>query len=275
MANNEVVVMDSKLRTKIFWRYTFLGSCCFSQVKMMTVGFCVAMLPWLHKLYPDNKEKMTEAMVRHQPFFNCTPETAYFILGLALSMEGEYAADPENFDPASISALKAALMGPLSGVGDAIMWVTVRTIAASIAITLAQNGSMIAPFAFVIIYHIFSAPVRWFGLKLGYELGNQFLESAYESGYVDMLTMAATTIGLIMVGSMCANFVSLQTAIILSGEGETAQTLQAAIDSIFPKLLPLVVSLLTLFAIRKGINVSWLIVIMVVIGIAGKGIGIF
>ena len=267
--------MDSKLRAKIFWDYTIFGSACFSQVKMMTAGFCVAMLPWLHKLYPDDKDKLAEAMVRHQPFFNCTPETAYFILGLCLSMEGEYAADPENFDPASISALKAALMGPLSGVGDAIMWVTVRTIAASIAITLAQNGSMIAPFAFPIIYHAVSAPVRWFGLKLGYELGNKFLETAYESGYVDMLTMAATTIGLIMVGAMCANFVSLQTAIILSGEGESAQTLQAAIDSIFPKLLPLIVSLLTLLGIRKGINVTWLIVIMVVVGIAGKGIGIF
>ena len=98
---------------------------------------------------------------------------------------------------------------------------------------------------------------------------------AYESGYVDMLTMGATTIGLIMVGAMCANFVSLNTAIILSGSGETAQTLQSALDSIFPKLLPLIVSLLTLVGIRKGINVAWLIVIMVIVGIAGVGIGIF
>ena len=68
---------------------------------------------------------------------------------------------------------------------------------------------------------------------------------------------------------------SLNTAIILSGSGETAQTLQSALDSIFPKLLPLIVSLLTLVGIRKGINVAWLIVIMVVVGIAGVGIGIF
>ena len=113
------------------------------------------------------------------------------------------------------------------------------------------------------------------GANEGEGLGNQFLETAYESGYVDMLTMGATTIGLIMVGAMCANFVSLDTAIILSGSGETAQTLQSALDSIFPKLLPLIVSLLTLVGIRKGINVAWLIVIMVVVGIAGVGIGIF
>ena len=101
MANNEAIIMDSKMRTKIYWRYVFLSQACFSQVKMMTAGFCYAMLPWLKKLYPDNKEKLIEAMVRHQAFFNCTPETAFFILGLCMSMEGEYAADPENFDPAS------------------------------------------------------------------------------------------------------------------------------------------------------------------------------
>jgi len=275
LANNEAIIMDSKMRTKIYWRYVFLSQACFSQVKMMTAGFCYAMLPWLKKLYPDNKEKLIEAMVRHQAFFNCTPETAFFILGLCMSMEGEYAADPENFDPASISAIKAALMGPLSGVGDAIFWVTVRTIAASVSITLAQNGSILAPIVFLAIYHLFSTIVRWYGLKFGYSLGNQFLETAYESGYVDMLTMGATTIGLIMVGAMCANFVSLDTAIILSGSGETAQTLQSALDSIFPKLLPLIVSLLALVGVRKGMNVAWIILIMVIVGIAGVGIGIF
>jgi len=268
---NEVIKMDSKLRTKLFWRYTFLASCCFSQVKMMTVGFCVALLPWFKKLYPDNKEKLAEAMVRHQPFFNCTPETAFFILGLAAAMEGEYAADPEGFDPGSISALKAALMGPLSGVGDAIFWVTVRTIAASIAITLGQNGSILSPIAFVVIYHGVSFPLRWLMLKYGYELGNSFIESAYESGYIDMLTMAATTIGLIMVGAMCANFISLSTTLMLS----EAQSLQAAIDSIFPKLLPLCVALLTLAGLKKGVNMAWIIVIMVVVGVVGVAIGLF
>ena len=113
------------------------------------------------------------------------------------------------------------------------------------------------------------------GASKGEGLGNQFLETAYESGYVDMLTMGATTIGLIMVGAMCANFVSLDTAIILSGSGETAQTLQSALDSIFPKLLPLIVSLLALVGVRKGMNVAWIILIMVIVGIAGVGIGIF
>lgn len=66
---NEVIVMDKKLRAKIWWRYEIMSSAAFSQVKMMTVGFCFAMTPWLKKLYGDDQEKMAEAMVRHQPFF--------------------------------------------------------------------------------------------------------------------------------------------------------------------------------------------------------------
>ena len=58
-----------------------------------------------------------------------------------------------------------------------------------------RNGSILAPIVFLAIYHLFSTIVRWYGLKFGYSLGNQFLETAYESGYVDMLTMGATTIG--------------------------------------------------------------------------------
>ncbi len=277
MAKNEAaaaVVMDKKTMRKLFMRSHSL-SLCFSQVKMMTVGTCIAMLPWLRMLYPEHEDLKT-AMIRHQPFFNCTPETAYFIIGLCLAMEKEHAVDPENFDPAPISAIKAALMGPLSGVGDAIFWVAVRTIATSVAVSLALNGSMLAPFVFLLIYHGFSFPTRWLGYKYGYNLGAKFVETAYESGIVDMLVGAATSIGLIMVGAMVANFVSLNTVIVLVGAGtDNPSLLQTALDGILPKLLPLVVTMLTLFAIRKRINASWIIVAMLVIGIGGVYLGVF
>jgi len=266
--------MDKKTFRKTWWGCALM-SICFSQVKMMTVGTCIAMIPWLRRLYPD-QEKFKEAMVRHQPFFNCTPETAYFIVGLCLAMEKEYATDPEHFDPAPISAIKAALMGPLSGVGDAIFWVAVRTIATSIAVTLASSGNILGPFAFVIVYHGISAPTRWFLLKYGYNLGGKFVETAYESGIVDMLTMAATSIGLIMVGAMCANFVKLETVIVLAGKGTANPTLlQTSLNSIFPKLLPLIVSLVTLMLVRKRVSASWLIIGMLVVGIVGSYIKVF
>jgi mannose/fructose/N-acetylgalactosamine-specific phosphotransferase system component IID len=266
--------MDKKMFRTLFFG-NLLNSLCFSMPKMMSPGTCFALIPWLRKLYPD-KEQFTKAMVRHQPFFNCTPETSYFILGLVASMEREHSVDPDNFPPEPISAIKAALMGPLSGVGDAIFWVAVRTIATSVAISLAQGGSMLSPFVFLAIYHAFSTPTRWYCLKYGYSLGSKFVETAYESGIVDMLTTAATSIGLIMVGAMVATFVNLNTAIIIAGAGTKNPTLlQASLDSIFPKLLPLIASLLTLGAVRKRVNTTVIILVILVMAIAGSAVGVF
>ena len=263
---------DNGLFWKIFFRYVTCGSICFSQVKMMTVGFTVGILPWLRRLYPDRGEQFTEALVRHQPFFNCTPETANFILGLIMAMEGEYHDAPDTFDPASISAMKAALMGPLSGIGDAIFWVAVRTIATSVALNIAQSGSMLAPFAFLLVYHAFSFPTRVLLVRYGFNLGSSFLESAYEGGYLELMTTATAMLGLMMVGSMAANFVNLQTPLVLAGKGTEAPSyLQSALNSIFPKLLPLVVTMGTFWATRKGIAAIWIILVMLVIGIAGAG----
>ena len=48
-------------------------------------------------------------------YYNCTPQTSAFVLGLASSMEEQYYEDPVSFNPESISAVKTSLMGPLSG----------------------------------------------------------------------------------------------------------------------------------------------------------------
>jgi PTS system mannose-specific IID component len=273
-AGDSNLEFDKTMFRKTYWGMACAGL-CFSMPKMMTHGTCLALVPWLRKIYPDH-QRFTEAMVRHQPFFNCTPETAYFIAGLLCSMEREHALDPEHFDAAPISAIKAALMGPLSGVGDAVFWVAIRTIATSVAVSLAQGGSMLSPLVFLIVYHAFSTPTRWFGLKLGYSLGGKFIETAYESGIIDMLTAAATSIGLIMVGAMVATFVNLSTAIVLAGKGSANPTLlQSSLDSIFPKLLPLIVTLVTLAAVRKRVSVALIILTMLTLGVAGVAAGIF
>jgi fructoselysine and glucoselysine-specific PTS system IID component len=264
---------DKKMFWRIWWRMK-LQSIAFSQPKMMSAGFCIALTPWLKALYPgeENKEKFAARLVAHQPFYNCTPETSYFIMGLCCAMEREGAED-ENFDLAAVSAIKAALMGPLSGVGDAIFWVTVRTIAASVAITLAKDGNILGLFAFPLIYHALSVPFRIVVLRLGYNMGSSFLEAAYESGAIEMLTLGATCIGLMMVGAMAANFVNLNFAIKLDAAGAT--TLQSTLDGVVPKINSLWVTLATLWALRKGKNATFIIVVMLAVGILGKLIGLF
>ena len=239
---------------------------CFSQIMMQGAGITVQLLPWLRYLYPERGERFAEAMLRHVRFYNITPDVHTFIMGIVCAMEKEYRDNPDTFDPGAIQAIKAALMGPLSGIGDAIFWVTTRTIAASVAIGLAQNGVAFAPLLFLLIYHGVSVPCRYFCMKYSYAYGSQLLETAYESGAITMLTKAATTVGLIMVGSMTASFVRLSTTIKLTD----TQTLQAALDSILPGLLPMTVTLLCLMGLRKNMSPSLIIAIMIVAGVVGK-----
>ena len=78
---------------------------------------------------PEQLAHKKEAYEREMAFYNCTPQTSAFTLGLAASMEEQYAADRENFNPETINAVKTSLMGPLSGVGDSFFQGTVRLIA--------------------------------------------------------------------------------------------------------------------------------------------------
>ena len=74
-------------------------------------------------------------------------------------MEEEYAEKPDTFDPKMITSVKTALMGPLSGVGDSLFQGTVRIIAMSIGISLAQQGSILGPILAMLISFAVSFPI--------------------------------------------------------------------------------------------------------------------
>ena len=115
--------------------------------RQMNMGFLYGIAPTLDRLYPDESdpvqlEKKKEAYRRHMAFYNCTPQTSAFVLGLASSMEEEYARDPEHFNPDAINAMKTSLMGPLSGVGDSFFQGTIKVIAFGLGVSLAQQGTL-------------------------------------------------------------------------------------------------------------------------------------
>ena len=86
----------------------------------MNMGFLYGMAPIIDAIYkdPQDAELKKAAYQRHMVYYNCTPQTSAFVLGLAASMEEQYATDKENFDvEKAVNAVKTSLMGPLSGVG--------------------------------------------------------------------------------------------------------------------------------------------------------------
>ncbi|MDM3825333.1 PTS system mannose/fructose/sorbose family transporter subunit IID, partial [Proteus mirabilis] len=84
------------------------------------------------------------------------------IAGVAAAMERESSLN-QNFDTNTINSVKVGLIGPLAGIGDSFFWGTIRIIAAGIGISLAQQGSPIAPLLFLLLFNIPHILVRYFG----------------------------------------------------------------------------------------------------------------
>lgn len=257
--------------TKVFWR-SFPLQACFNYERMQNVGFCYSLLPIFKKLYPK-KEDMSTALKRHLEFFNTTPQTVTFITGACIALEEQNAKADGNFDMSSIAALKAALMGPIAGIGDSFFWGTFRIIAAGIGCSLATHGSILGPILFLLIFNIPHYMARYYGLKIGYKGGIEFIANAQESGMVGILTNCAKVMGLCVVGAMIASMVKFTIPFTISITGATIKV-QSIFDQILPSVLPLILTFIIYMLLKKGIKTTHVMFGLIIIGILGSYIGV-
>lgn len=267
--------MNKETKKKLFLR-SWTSGAAFNNLRGQAHGWIYTLYPLFDELYPnpEDAEKKKEAIKRHEVYVNITPQVNTLGLGLAASMEEKVAAG-EPIDPESINAIKTSIMGPASGVGDALFQTTVKLIAATASIGLAQNGSPLGGILFFAIFNICSYVARKYLLDLSYEKGDKIIESATKSGIIDIITEAASILGLFMIGATVASTVKLNFALSWDVvEGGTV-TLQSFFDAIMPKFLPLTVTLLVSHLLRKKVDANLLMVIIIVIAIIGKYFGIF
>ena len=255
----------------IFWR-AFLLPSCYSMDRMQAPGFCYSMIPTIKRLYGDDKEKMADALTRHQEVYNNTYACSPFVLGIATAMEEQAANDP-TFDVHAINNIKVALMGPLSGIGDTFFWGTFRIIGSGIGISFAQQGSILGPILFLIIYNIPHILVRIFGLKYGYQLGSQSIEALVSGGLMNKATMAATVMGLTVIGGMIASMVTVNITYVAQF-GDVTLSVQDIFDQICPCLLPLILTFVIYHFLKKDVKPWYIMIIIFIVGIAGKFFGI-
>lgn len=240
--------------------------------RQMHLAFAMMMDPVLKKIYADDKEGYAEALTRHIEFFNITPQLAPFVGGVVASMEEKH-KDGE-VDATAITSIKTALMGPLSGIGDSIFVGCIRVIALGIGLSLAMNGNIFGPIAYLLIYNIPAFLVRFFGAHLGYNLGFNYLDKMQKSGLMDKLLAAAGILGIMVIGGMSKEMVYTELTLQI-GSGETAQGLQDILNGIMPGLVGLSVTWLYYWLLKKKVNPLLLILGTLVVGIAGVYLGIF
>ncbi len=261
---------ERKMLKKAFWR-SFTLYAAVSPAKQGASGFSYALMPFINKFYKNDEEGRKQALVRSMSYFNTTITCSTFIMGLVASMEKKN-SEQADFDANSI---KSSLMGPLAGIGDSIFWGVLRVIAAGIAVGMGMSGNVLAPIIFLLLFNIPSLLVKYYGTFLGYKLGSEYIQKVYESGLMNILTKAASIVGLIMVGGMTASMVTFQSSFELNLKGESILNLQSMLDQIFVGIVPLGLTLLCYYLLKKkNISVTVLIIGVIVLGIVLSLLGI-
>lgn len=238
--------------------------------RQANLPYCFALIPVLSKLYTSDEER-AEALKRHLEFFNTTPHLSTLLLGISAAMEEQNAND-KNFDTSSINNIKIALMGPLAGIGDSFIWGTLRIIATGIGISLARQGNLLGPILFLLVFNIPAQGLRFFLMQAGYKLGADFLTKIEKSGLMESLTYGAAVLGLMVIGGMTAENVSINIPITI-GSGNEAAKIGDICNGIMPGLLPLCFTFIVFYLLRKNFKTTTILLMMAVFGLAGAFFG--
>ena len=251
---------ERKMLRKAFWR-SFTLYAAVSPAKQGASGFCYSLMPFINKFYKNDEEGKKAALTRSMSYFNTTMEKKN--------------SEQKDFDASSINAVKSSLMGPLAGIGDSIFWGVLRVIAAGIAVGLGASGNVLAPIVFLLLFNIPSILVKYYGTFLGYKLGSEYIQKVYASGLMNILTKAASIVGLIMVGGMTASMVTFNSTYELTMKGESVLNLQNMLDQIFIGIVPLGLTLLCYYLLKKkNVSITVLIIGVIILSILLSLLGI-
>ena len=265
-----VRVTNSDLR-RMFFRSLALEA-NFNFETWQNTGFAFSMLPVLKKLY-TTKETMAAALERHLQLFNTSTYGSTLIIGLTAAMEEQNSRDPD-FNAESINSVKLGLMGPLAGVFDSLFWGTLKVIAAGVGTSLALKGNLAGPVIFILLFNVPHLLLRYQLTFIGYRAGTRFLQQLARTNVMDKLTQGAAILGLMVVGAMPATLMTLHTPLDF-GTGDSGTSLQGILDSIVPAVLPLGITFLVYYFIKKGVKTTWLLLGLLVLGFVGSMFHLF
>ena len=255
---------------RTWWLYAEVQS---NNVVFQGLSHMLSLMDSLRKLYPDDDD-YREALKRNSQFYNTEGTIGAVVNGMTLSMEEERATG-ENVPDEVMYSMRTALMGPMAGIGDSLVWGTCKTISLSIATTFALSGNLLAvPVAlmFPLVTYFIG---RWL-YGLGYDLGRTAVMNMLKSGIMDKIIMACGILGLMVMGALSAENVALEIATEFTLENAADPiSIQGMIDAVAPGLLPLaVIGLISLYLKKHNNKYGLLIVGIIGLSIVASFFGI-
>ena len=273
MAENKKKI-SKKTLNKSFNLWFWGALTCFSQEHMQTFGYLSSMLPIIKELYPDKKEQQ-EKIHAYTAFFNTNPMLGSVIIGTTASME-EARANGKGIDGETINDMRAGLMGPIAGIGDSLIDGTLIPILLGLALGMSQNGSPVGAIFYIIVWDL----IAYFGQRFlyfrGYKLGDKAV-SILVGKQGKAIRHAISIIGGMVVGGVLASWVNVTTSLQLKDStGKVFLNLQKQLDSIFPGLLTVIVTLLCWWLMaKKHVSAIWTMIILIGVAIVGVLVGFF
>lgn len=278
MTRKTAEITSELTRKDLFTTFVFSNfqQASFNYERIHALAFCVDMIPTIKRVY-KTKEEQSEALKRHLTFFNTTPAVCGPVIGVTMAME-EAKAQGADIDDGTINSLKVGLMGPLAGVGDPLVWGTLRPITAAVGASLALSGNIAGPLLFFFAFNSIRLAMKWFGLTYGLKKGLDIVKDL-SGNLLQKLTEGATILGLFIMGVLVTKWTTINVPLVVSrttgADGqEVVTTVQNILDDLVPGLLALGLTLLMMKLLKKKVNPILLIFALFGIGILGYGLGI-
>lgn len=256
--------------------YSNFQQASFNYERIHGLAFCVDMIPTIKRVY-KTKTEQAAALKRHLTFFNTTPAVCGPVIGVTMAME-EARANGASIEDGTINSLKVGLMGPLAGVGDPLVWGTLRPIVAAIGASLALDGNVAGPLIFFLAFNAVRLAMKWFGLTYGLKKGLDIVKDL-SGNILQKLTEGATILGLFIMGVLVTKWTTINVPLVISNttgaDGQAVvTTVQNVLDDLVPGLLALGLTLLMMKLLKRKISPIVLIFALFVVGIAGYGLGL-
>lgn len=185
--------MTAGEKTSFFLRSLLLQA-AFGPERMQGLGFAWAVDPWLVKVWGHDAAALAQARQRHLAYFNTSPYSVGFVLGLTARLEEDAANAPAAERPVKLARLlqlKAMTSTGLAGAADAFFWGALRPALAFFAVLLglllyrfgAGAWATLPALVYALGWNAPALSTRWKGLGKGYAGG--------ESGVIEVCKMPA------------------------------------------------------------------------------------
>jgi mannose PTS system EIID component len=256
-----------------FWRWMFFCHSCYNYEVYQGLGFTQAMAHSMKKLYPD-KAELGRELSKHAVFFNTSTHMGSLTHGAVLALEEERANGAKEVTPELINSIKAGLMGPLAGIGDSVVQGIITPIFVALGMMFAETIGATGVLLYVIAISAAVLGIAYASWMQGYKFGVDAVSKFISGGMMQKVLGAAGILGCTVLGGLVGRFVNITTALRLQLPQADFILQTDFFDKLVPKFLPITITLLMFWLLRKGVKSNQIIFGLFIAGLVLALLGV-